>query len=250
MAESEHGISSALRLAVTVATDAPISGNVDREDQRPSLKQTRDCTHNEDRSPVLPGEGCPLSEDKITRLLESWSSGDQEAAERLLPLVYEELRRIAARQLRRERDAHTLQATAIVHEAYLRLVGQPGLEWPSRAHFFAFAAHLIRRILVDHARRHNRAKRGGLVQKVTLVEAADLALEKSPDLVALDEALCGLEKIDPRKATVVELKFFAGLSLEEIAEQLGVSSETVSREWRRAKAWLYSALQPGAGNGA
>jgi RNA polymerase sigma factor (TIGR02999 family) len=132
----------------------------------------------------------------------------------------------------------------------MRLVGQPGLEWPSRAHFYAFSAHLIRRILVDYARRRNRAKRGGLSEKITLVEMADLVLEKSPDLVALDEALSGLEKIDPRKATVVELKFFAGLTLEEIAGQLGISSETVSREWRRARAWLYSTLRTNASKGA
>jgi RNA polymerase sigma-70 factor, ECF subfamily len=184
-----------------------------------------------------------LSEETITRLLESWTSGNQEAAERVLPLVYEELHRIAARQLRGEREAHTLQATAIVHEAYLRLTEQAGLEWSSRAHFFAFAAHLIRRILVDHARHRNQAKRGGLAQKVKLVEAAGLALEKSPDLVALDDALSGLSKLDSRKATVVELKFFGGLTLDEVAEQLGISPETVSREWRRARAWLYSTLR-------
>ena len=189
-----------------------------------------------------------MSEETITRLLESWSSGDQEAAERVLPLVYDELRRIAARQLRRERETHTLQATAIVHEAYIRLVGQAGLEWPSRAHFFAFSAHLIRRILVDYARHRNRAKRGGLSEKITLAEAAGLALEKNPDLVALDEALSGLEKVDPRKASVVELKFFAGLPLEDIAAQLEISKETVSREWRRARAWLYSALQTHTAN--
>lgn len=192
----------------------------------------------------------PLSEGTITLLLQGWSSGDQEAAERVLPLVYDGLRRIASRQLRRERDSHTLEATAIVHEAYLRLSGQPGLEWPSRAHFFAFSAHLIRRILVDYARHRNRAKRGGLQQKVTLSEVADLAMEKSPDLVALDEVLSALEAVDPRKATVVELKFFAGLSLAEIAGQLGVSQETVSRDWRRAKAWLYSALQDRTANRA
>jgi RNA polymerase sigma factor (TIGR02999 family) len=186
-----------------------------------------------------------VSQESITQLLESWSSGDQDAAEQLLPLVYEELRRIATRQLRQERGAHTLQATAIVHEAYLRLIGQEGLQWPSRAHFFAFAAHLIRRILVDYARTRNRAKRGGQYDRVTLAEVADLALEKSPDLVALDEALSSLEKVDPRKASVVELRFFAGLTLEEIAEQLGISTETVGREWRRAKAWLYTALQTG-----
>lgn len=187
-----------------------------------------------------------MSQESITQLLESWSSGDQGAAEQLLPLVYEELRRIATRQLRQERGAHTLQATAIVHEAYLRLIGQEGLQWPSRAHFFAFAAHLIRRILVDYARTRNRAKRGGQYDRVTLAEVADLALEKSPDLVALDEALSSLEKVDPRKATVVELRFFAGLTLEEIADQLGISTETVGREWRRAKAWLYTTLQTGA----
>ena len=186
----------------------------------------------------------------ITQLLTRWSSGDPDAAERVLPLVYEELRRIAARQLRREREAHTLQATAIVHEAYMRLVGQASLEWPSRAHFFAFSAHLIRRILVDYARRRNRAKRGGLSEKITLVEVADLAIEKSPDLMALDEALSGLEKVDPRMAAVVELKFFGGLTLDEIAGQLGISPETVSREWRRARAWLYRALQTNAANGA
>jgi len=199
---------------------------------------------------VILGGGSLLTKESITRLLAKWSSGDQEAAERVLPLVYEELRGIASRQLRQERGAPTLQATAIVHEAYLRLNGQAGLEWPSRTHFFAFAAHLIRRILVDHARHRNRAKRGGLMRKVTLAEVADLALEKSPDLVALDEALCDLEKIDPRKAAVVELKFFAGLTIEEIAEHLAVSPETVSREWRRAKAWLYSALQTAAPNDA
>jgi RNA polymerase sigma factor (TIGR02999 family) len=191
-----------------------------------------------------------LAEETITQLLARWSSGDRASAERVLPLVYDELHRIAARQLRHERAGHTLQATAIVHEAYMRFVAQPGLEWPSRDHFFAFSAHLIRRILVDYARRRNWAKRGGLSEKVTLVEAIDLALEKSPDLMALDEALSGLEKIDPRKATVVELKFFGGLTLEEIAAQLGISTETVSREWRRARAWLYSALQKNAARGA
>jgi RNA polymerase sigma-70 factor (ECF subfamily) len=196
-----------------------------------------------------PGER-PLTEETITQLLVKWSSGDQDAAERVLPLVYEELRRIAYRQLRREREAHTLQATAIVHEAYMRLVGQEGLEWPSRAHFFAFSAHLIRRILVDHARRRNRAKRGGLAERITLVEVSDLSLEKSSDLLALDEALSSLEKLDPRKAAVVELKFFGGLTLDEVAEQLGISAETVSREWRRARVWLYTALQTNNVKGA
>jgi RNA polymerase sigma-70 factor, ECF subfamily len=191
-----------------------------------------------------------LSDETITQLLGKWSSGDREAAEQVLPQVYEELRRIASRQLRREKNAQTLQATSIVHEAYMRLNGQSGLAWPSRAHFFAFSAHLIRRILVDHARRRNRAKRGGMAERITLAELDALALEKSPDLVDLDDALSRLEKVDPRKATVVELKFFAGLTLDEVAEQLGISSETVSREWRRARAWLYTALQTKEANGA
>ena len=190
-----------------------------------------------------------MKEPSLTQLLQRWSRGDREAAEQALPQVYDELRRLASKALLRERGGHTLQATAIVHEAYLRLVAQTGVEWSSRAHFFAFSAHLIRRILVDYARRRNRAKRGGLAERITLVEAASLALESSPDLLALDEALSGLEKVDPRKATVVELKFFAGLTLDEIAEQLGVSAETVTREWRRAKSWLYSALQADAAHG-
>jgi RNA polymerase sigma factor (TIGR02999 family) len=181
----------------------------------------------------------------VTQLLQKWSAGDQEAATRVLPLIYDELRRIASQQLRRERGDHTLQATAIVHEAYMRLDGQEGFYWPSREHFFAFAAHLIRRILVDYARHQNRQKRGGRAEKVTLAEIADLAAVKSTDLLAVDEALRSLEAIDPRKAAVVELRFFGGLTLEETAAQLGISPETVGREWRRAKAWLYKELQPG-----
>jgi len=180
----------------------------------------------------------------ITQLLQQWSTGDHQAAERVLPMVYDELRRIASRQLRRERSDHTLQATAIVHEAYLRLDGQEGFHWPSREHFYAFAAHLIRRILVDYARHQKRLKRGGGIEKVTLTEAVDLTAMKDLDLLAVDEALAALEAIDPRKAAVVELRFFAGLTLEETAAQLGISPETVGREWRRAKAWLFKELQP------
>jgi RNA polymerase sigma factor (TIGR02999 family) len=181
----------------------------------------------------------------ITQLLQQWSSGDRAAAEQVLPLVYDELRRIAAWQLQKERSEHTLQATAIVHEAYLRLSEQSSLRWPSRTHFYAFAAHLIRRILVDHARSRNCAKRGGELQRITVAEIAALADSgESPDLVALDDALVALEELDPRKAAVVELRFFAGLSIEETAAQLGVSAETVGREWRRAKAWLYNELRP------
>jgi RNA polymerase sigma-70 factor (ECF subfamily) len=179
----------------------------------------------------------------VTQLLQRWSDGERAAAARVLPLVYQELRRIASRQLRRERGDHTLQATALVHEAFLRLEAQEGLHWLSRDHFYAFASHLIRRILVDYARQRNRAKRGGVVTRCSLAEAEELALARSPDLVALDDALSSLEAIDPRKAAVVELRFFAGLTLDETAAQLGVSAETVGREWRRAKAWLYRELQ-------
>jgi RNA polymerase sigma factor (TIGR02999 family) len=181
----------------------------------------------------------------LTQLLERWSAGDRAAVESALPQVYAELRRIAARELRRERPDHTLGATEIVHEAYLRLT--PGLRWPSRNHFFAFAAHLMRRILVDHARRRNRLRRGGgreLLPLSAAAGAADLAGFASPDLVALDDALTRLAAFDPQKATIIELRFFGGLTVEETAGQLGVSPETVGRHWRRAKAWLYQELHP------
>jgi RNA polymerase sigma factor (TIGR02999 family) len=184
----------------------------------------------------------------VTQLLQLWSDGEREAAARVLPLVYQELRRIASCQLRRERGDHTLQATAVVHEAFLRLAGQEGFRWLSRDHFFAFAAHLMRRVLVDHARRRNRAKRGGCVTHWSLAEAGEPALTRAPDLVALDDALSSLASIDARKAAVVELRFFGGLTLDETATELGISAETVSREWRRAKAWLYRELQPGGGS--
>jgi RNA polymerase sigma-70 factor, ECF subfamily len=183
-----------------------------------------------------------MSEDDVTVWLQRWSAGDREAATTALPLVYDELRRIAGRELRRERAGHTLQATALVHEAYLRLGAQEGLRWPSRDHFFAFAAHLLRRILVDYDRHRKRVKRGGLLQRTTLAEVAELSLPECPDLFALDDALKDLEAVDARKAAVVELRFFAGLTLEETGTVLGISAETVGREWRRAKAWLYREL--------
>jgi RNA polymerase sigma factor (TIGR02999 family) len=179
---------------------------------------------------------------EITQLLRSWASGNDEAEAQVLPMVYDELRRIAARHLRRERSDHTLQATALVHEAYLRLCQEHRLRWKGRAHFFAFAAHLIRRILVDHARHRNRAKRGGGTHRVTLAEAKEVFSAKQPDLIALDDALSSLAELDGRKAAVVELRFFGGLTLEETAAHLDVSPETVSRDWRRAKAWLYDEL--------
>lgn len=178
----------------------------------------------------------------VTELLRSWTEGDEKAAARVMPAVYDELRRLAAAQLRAEQEGHTLQPTAVVHEAFLRLQGQDGLAWQNRRHFYGFAAHLIRRILVDHARKRQWAKRGGGLLRVELGEEVAGAV-RAPELLALDDALAGLEKADPRKAAVVELRFFGGLSVEEVAEHLGVSVETVGREWRRARAWLRHALQ-------
>ena len=186
----------------------------------------------------------------VTELLRRWSQGDENAAAQVIPALYGELRLLAAAQLRREEEGHTLQPTAIVHEIYLRLHGQAGLEWQNRRHFYGFAAHLIRRILVDHARKRRWAKRGGGLLRVDLGEEIAGAV-RAPDLLELDEALAGLEKVDPRKSAVVELRFFAGLSVEETAGCLGVSVETVGREWRRARAWLRHALRPPArGDGA
>ncbi|HBL30219.1 MAG TPA: RNA polymerase subunit sigma-70 [Acidobacteria bacterium] len=186
----------------------------------------------------------PVPQNGITQLLQRWSQGDRAAADEILPLVYGELRRIAEGHFRRERPGHTLQATALVHEAWLRLAEESGLQWQSRVQFFGLVAHLIRRILVDHARRQNRLKRGGGAFRVDLEEAMEVAAGRPPELEALDDALERLAAVDPRKARVVELRFFAGLTMEETAESLGVSVETVGREWRRARAWLYQELVP------
>ena len=183
-----------------------------------------------------------LSQQEITKLLADWHAGDAEALERLAPLVYAELRRIARRQIGREREGHTLQATALVNEAYLRLAGGEGPAVQDRAHFYAVCAQVMRHVLVDHARAHTRDKRGGGAMHVPLDEAAFAAARDSDELVALDEALRGLEEVDPQKARVVALRYFAGLSIEETAEVLGISPTTVRREWRRAKAWLYRAI--------
>ncbi len=180
--------------------------------------------------------------ERITQLLRRWSAGDRGAEEEVLPLVYGELRRIAESHFRRERPGHTLQATALVHEAWLRLGSEPGLSWPSRSHFYSLVASVIRRILVDHAREHNRLKRGGGMVNVSLEEAMEIGTGRPPELVEVDDALERLARVDPRKARVVELRFFAGLSVEETAEVLAVSVETVGREWRRARAWLFNAL--------
>ena len=179
----------------------------------------------------------------VTQLLARWSGGDREALEQLLPLVYRELRQLADRYLRRERSDHTLQATALVHEAYLKLIDQQNVRWQNRAHFFGVAAQMMRRILVDHARSSQAEKRGGEFQKFSLDENIDVSGERASDLVALDEALERLAQLDPQKARVVELRFFGGLSVEETAEVLGVSAPTVKRQWRMAKAWLYGQVQ-------
>lgn len=174
----------------------------------------------------------------VTQLLAAWGDGDQAALDQLVPMVYEELRRLARSYMRRERQNHTLQTTALVNEAYLRLVDQKHMRWQNRAHFFAISAQLMRRILVDYARRRGYQKRGGGALQVTLAGAESLTDERTPDLVALDEALSSLAEIDPRRSQVVELRFFGGLSIEETAEVLKLSPTTVERDWTIAKAWL------------
>jgi RNA polymerase sigma factor (TIGR02999 family) len=173
-----------------------------------------------------------------TQILQRWSEGDQDAAARLMPLVYEELHRRAAAYLARERPDHTLQATALVHESYLKLIDQRQANWKDRAHFCRFAAQVMRRILVQHARTNNRQKRGGAWDKVYLDETRELGASRSPDLIELDDALKDFTRLYPRKAEVVELKFFGGLDLEEIAEALQISTKTVKRDWVFARAWL------------
>ena len=174
----------------------------------------------------------------VTQLLLDWRNGDAAALDRLMPLVYDELGRIASRFLRNERQAHTLQTGALVNEAYLRLVDHENIEWQNRAHFFGVAAQAMRRVLVDHARSRNYAKRGGAAIQVSLDQAADVTGERAAELIALDDALQELAKIDPRKSRVVELRYFGGLSVEETAEALGISTITVTRDWNTAKAWL------------
>jgi RNA polymerase sigma factor (TIGR02999 family) len=182
----------------------------------------------------------------VTGLLRAWRAGDGAALERLTPLVYDELRRIARRSLRRERAGHSLQATALVHEAYLRLVGAQAVEWQDRAHFFAMAARLMRRVLVDHARARARDKRGGGVTALALDEA-HAPIDQGRGLLALDDALHGLTALDPRRGRVVELRCFGGLSVAETAAVLGVSADTVMRDWKLARAWLRRELRVPAG---
>jgi RNA polymerase sigma-70 factor, ECF subfamily len=179
----------------------------------------------------------------VTLLLSALTRGDSGAGTKLIPVVYEELRRLAGSYMRRERVDHTLQATALVHEAYLKLIEQRSVDWQSRAHFFGVAAQLMRRILIDHARGHSRQKRGGEDKKVSLDEAFVFSEQRADELLAVDDSLNRLAEIDPRQARVVEMRFFGGLSVEEAAEVLGVSPKTVKRDWSVAKAWLYADLK-------
>ena len=191
------------------------------------------------RGATEPGK---TSVDDVSTLLHAWTEGDQKALEKLIPIVYDELRRLGRRYMRGERSGHSLQTTALVHEAYTRLVDYKRMDWQDRAHFFAVSAQVMRRILVvDHARRHN-LKRGGDVQHVSLDEAAVIGGDGSTDLAALDDAMNTLGQHDPRKVQVVEMRFFGGLSIEETAAVLKVSPVTVKREWRAARAWLYREL--------
>ena len=185
----------------------------------------------------------PPSPSEVTQLLKDWSSGDHEALDRLIPIVYAELRAIAARYLRRERRDHTLQPTALVNEAYLRLIDQKQVQWQNRAHFIGVAAQMMRRILVDHAKSHNRAKRGGGAQRVSLDEVMAVSDERATELLELDSALTALATFDDRKSRVVEMRYFGGLTVEETAEVLKVSEMTVAREWKLAKAWLYTHIE-------
>ncbi|MGH9839330.1 MAG: sigma-70 family RNA polymerase sigma factor [Blastocatellia bacterium] len=186
----------------------------------------------------------PASQD-VTQLLVDWSNGDQAALDKLLPLVNDELRQLARRYMRREGPGHTLQTSALVNEAYLRLIDQKHVQWRNRAHFFGIAAQLMRRILIDHARKAQYAKRGGGAVRVSLDEAAAVTEARAAELLAVDEALEKLAAMDARKGRIVELRFFGGLTEQETAEVLGISSPTVQREWRAAKAWLRRMLTDG-----
>jgi len=189
------------------------------------------------------------STNETTQLLVDWTGGNKAALDQLMPLVYKELRRLARHYLRKERHNHTLQSAALVNEAYVRLVDYSNLRWQDRAQFFGLAAQLMRRILIDHARKHHYAKRGGGAHKVPLDGAAVLSDERASDLVALDDALTSLAEMDPRKSQVVELRFFGGLNIEETAEVLNISSMTVQREWRWAKAYLHQEIGKGSSDG-
>jgi RNA polymerase sigma-70 factor, ECF subfamily len=187
-----------------------------------------------------------FSPQEVSRLLQSWSGGERGALEQLIPLVYGELHQLAHRYLRQERSGHLLQTTALVNEVYLRLVAASRIQWQDRAHFFAMSAKLMRRVLVEYARSDRSLKRGGQAEQVGLEEALEVLQVKDEDVLAVDGGLSALSRLDPRKAQVVELRIFGGLSVEEAAEALGVSRETVLRDWRLAKAWLRREMRKGS----
>jgi RNA polymerase sigma-70 factor, ECF subfamily len=184
-----------------------------------------------------------VSASGVTQLLFDWQQGDQSALKKLTPLIYDELRRMAHRYVQHERNGHTLQTTALVHEAYVRLAGQETPEWQNRSHFFAVTAQVMRHILIDHARRRRYLKHGGQFQQVSMEQASLMSEDRAAELIALDEALDELKNFDPRKSKVVELRYFGGLSLEETAQALEISVMTVRRDWRAAKAWLFRRMQ-------
>jgi len=191
-----------------------------------------------------------MSQQSITELLLQWGEGDRGAFDKLIPLVEKELRRLARYYMGRQRPGHTLQTSALINEAYLRLVDYKDMQWQNRAHFFAMAAQAMRRVLVAYARRKDYAKRGGAYIKVGIDEAMGLAQHQAKELIALDEALTELERLDPRKARVVELRYFGGMSVDETAEALGVSAVTVMRDWNAAKGWLLRELSHSGGTDA
>ena len=202
------------------------------------------CAHPDDA--LRPGEVMPAESQTpqdVTQLLVDWSKGDQSAADKLFPLVYGELKRTARRYLQKEKPGHTLQTTALVNEAYLRLIDQTRVQWQNRSQFYGIAAQMMRRILVDHARSHARLRRGGQAHKISLDDIATLSDERAAELISLDEALESLAKLDARRSRVVELRFFGGLSNSEIATLLNIAPNTVMRDWNVARAWLYRELQ-------
>ena len=190
----------------------------------------------------------PPRQHEITELLAEWREGNQSALDELYPLVYNELHRLARRYMSRERKGHTLQTTALINEAYVRLVDQKNVQWANRSHFFAISAQIMRRILIDHARRHQYAKRGGGAQQVSLEVAATVTPDQSHELIRLDEALKSLAEMDPRRSQVVEMRYFGGLNNEEIAGVLHISENTVTRDWNMARAWLYQQLTGSSAN--
>lgn len=203
-------------------------------------------TRSRSEKPHSPSEKfMETSAHSVSHLLQRWSDGDRSALDELLPLVYDELRRMARRYMGQQPVGHTLQTTALIHEAYLRLVGQEEKHWENRAHFFGVAAQAIRHILVDYARARHTAKRGGAARTVPLEETTIVSAERAAELVALDEALAELARLSPRQSQVVELRHFGGLSVTETAEVLKISTDTVTRDWNQAKAWLYRRLSKG-----